>query len=402
MAGCSAATIALSLFASGSATAAKPDIATVAKVSGAPVVLGAIIDDASVSSSGTASLVQTGEEMAVSYFNQNGGIAGHPIKLVLCQNQGTPSGAQNCANQMVQQNVAAVAVPFTGQGAVEVPIITKAGIPYVTLSGASTEELTTPGSFALSGGFPAVLGTDALDSKQKGYKKFAMLTEDVPAAIQGANVLGGMVFKNAGVGFKVIPVEPGTADITPQLQSAVSYGAQAIGITGDLTLCTSFLKAYQTLDLTTPKYLIGPCVDKSIFASLGSVLKGSLITTTSAAGPKDAKIYAAMTKYAKNTSPNPNVSQNQASGATSVWALVNVMNGYTGPVTAATIKTRLQTVKRVSLPLSGGLTFTCDGTAVPILKSVCSVATKLGTLTATGQVRNVKAFNSAPLYKSTS
>ena len=70
------------------------------------------------------------------------------------------------------------------------PTITKAGIPYITLSGASEAELTTPGAFDLTGGFPAILGGIALQAKAKGYKKVDFLVENVPAAIQGPRSLG--------------------------------------------------------------------------------------------------------------------------------------------------------------------------------------------------------------------
>ena len=151
---------------------------------------------------------------------------------------------------MVQDKVIAVVVPVHRPGRDRVPTITKAGIPYITLSGASTQELTTPGAYDLTGGYPATLGAYALSAKAHGYSKFAMLVSNVPAAIQGAQVFGSLVFKNAGVGYKVIPVNPGTADVTPQLQAAASWGAKAIGLTGDVTLCSSFLKGYQTLGLT--------------------------------------------------------------------------------------------------------------------------------------------------------
>jgi branched-chain amino acid transport system substrate-binding protein len=222
------------------------------KATGTAVSVG-LISDGGSGAIGTAALVEAGAKMATSYMNDyQGGIGGHVVKLVICQNQETPAGGQNCANQMVQDKVVAVVVPFTGEGAAEVPTVTAAGIPWITLSGASTQELTTSGAFALTGGFPATLGAYALHAKDKGFKKLAMLVSNVPAAIQGAEALGSLVFKNAGVGFKVIPVAPGAADQTPQLQSAVSYGADAIGIVGDVTLCSSFLKGYQTLGLTSP------------------------------------------------------------------------------------------------------------------------------------------------------
>ena len=49
----------------------------------------------------------------------------------------------------------------------------------------------------------------ALSAKQHGYKKVVFLVDNVPAAIQGAQALGGLVFKAAGVGFTVHPGQPG-------------------------------------------------------------------------------------------------------------------------------------------------------------------------------------------------
>jgi branched-chain amino acid transport system substrate-binding protein len=366
---------------------------------GTPVKIG-LISDGGSGTIGTAALVEQGAKMAVAFANAyRGGLAGHPIDLVICENQETPAGAQACANQMVQDHVAAITVPFTGQGAAEVPTITKAGIPYITLSGASTQELTTPGAFDLTGGYPATLGAFALSAKHQGYSKFAMLVSNVPAAITGAEQLGALVFGHAGVGYKVIPVNPGTADMTPQLQAAVTWGAKAIGITGDVTLCSSFLKGYQTLSLTEPKYVIGPCLDPSIFSTLGSVLGGSYIATTSAASASDMALYAAITKkYAPSVNPNPNTSANQASGLIPVLSLLNIMAGYSGPVTAATVKKQVMTLKNVVVPLSGGITFTCDGRAIPLLPSVCSSVTKVGTVSSAGVISGLQTYNPTPLF----
>ena len=128
------------------------------------------------------------------YWNADlGGLEGHKVNLYICENQSTPAGGQSCANDMVQHGVVAVVEPFTGQGQTEVPTIVGAGIPYIVVTGASTAEPTTPGAYALEGGFPAYLGAMALSAKQHGYKKVAFLVENVPAAIQGAQALGGIV-----------------------------------------------------------------------------------------------------------------------------------------------------------------------------------------------------------------
>ncbi len=368
------------------------------------VTIGLISDGGGSSAIGTAALVEQGAKAAVAYENEyQDGLEGHKITLYICENQSTPAGGQTCANDMVQHGVVAVVEPFTGQGQTEVPTIVGAGIPYITISGASTAELTSPGSFALEGGFPAYLGAMALSAKQHNLTKVAFLVENVPAAIQGAQELGGLVYKAAGVGFTVIPINPGTADISPQMQSAVSGGAQAVGMVGDVTLCSSFLQAYNTLALKLPKYVLSTCQDPSILnsATLDKALAGSYITTSTAASKSDLATYGAIIKkYDPKANPNPNISSNQADGVSPVLALAGIMKGSTQPVTAAGIKTQTETAKNVVIPLSGGLTFTCDGTAIPLLKSVCSSSAAIGIIQAgkSGKVTHIKVYNPTPLF----
>ncbi|HEX4434393.1 MAG TPA: ABC transporter substrate-binding protein [Acidimicrobiales bacterium] len=368
------------------------------------VTIGMITDGGGGSAIGTAALVEQGAKAAVGYINKYaGGLDGHKVTLYVCENQSTPAGGQTCANNMVQHGVVAVVEPFTGQGQTEVPTITSAGIPYITLSGASTDELTTPGSFAIEGGFPAYLGAMALSAKQHNLKKVVFLVDNVPAAIQGAQVLGGMVYKAAGVGYTVIPVDAGTADISPQMQSAVSSGANAVGMVGDVTLCTSFLQAYNTLGLSLPKYVLSTCQDPSILNSptLDKALAGSYITTTTQSSKADNAEYAFIMKhYAPKVSGNPNVSSNQAEGVSPVLLLNSALKASTQPVTAAGIKAQLTAAKNVPIPLSGGLKFTCDGTAIPLLKSVCSSAAAIGIIKSgkSGKITSIKVYNPTPLF----
>ena len=373
------------------------------RATGTPVTIGLISDTGSAGGS-TGADVEVGAKAAVAYENAYlGGLEGHKVHLYICENQNTPAGGQTCANDMVQKGVVAVTVPFTGQGQTEVPTITAAGIPYITLSGASDAELTTPGAFDLEGGFPADLGAFALSAKDHGYKHVTLLVDNVPAAIQGAQVLGGLVFKAAGVAYTVVPVDTGTADMSPQLQSAVSGGADAVGLVGDVTFCSSFLKAYNTLDLKLPRYVISTCLDPSILdsASLDKTLAGSYTATTTNASKSDLALYASVIKkFAPKVSTNPNVSANQASGVAAVLALANIMKGSTQPVTAAGIKMQIETAKNVVIPLSGGLTFTCNGTAIPLLKSVCSSTAAVGVIQSgkAGKVTHLKLYDPTPLF----
>jgi branched-chain amino acid transport system substrate-binding protein len=373
------------------------------EATGEPVKVGIITEGGSEAIGSQSALTETGAQVAVDYANEYlGGIGGHPIELFICGNQATPAGAQDCGNQMVEQGVVAVTLPFTGFGEAQAPIITGAGIPYLTGSGNSAAELTAPGAFALTGGYPGTLGAFAQHAKEQGYAKFAMIVIDVPSATQAAQQLGGIVFKNAGVDFEAIAAAPGTPDLTPQLQAAVDGGAEAIGVTGDVTFCTSFLQAYQTLGLDVPKYVIGPCVDKTVIDSLGDTLAGSYLATNSSGESADAEVYAGMlAKYApdEDIDPDPIVSSGVSAGVSAVLNLVRAMQGLTGEVTKDTVMAQMKAAKDVPLWLADGQTFTCDGSAVSILPNVCSAGFFIGTLTADGQVEDPTPVDASALFK---
>ncbi len=374
------------------------------EASGEPVLVGIITEGGSEAIGSQSDLTEQGAQIAVDYANDYlGGIGGRPIELFVCGNQATPAGAQDCANQMVERDVVAVTLPFTGFGASQAPIITGAGIAYVTGSGNSAEELTAPNAFAVTGGYPGNLGAFAQHAQEQGIEKFAMVTIDVPSATQAAEGLGGTVFENAGVDFEVIPAAPGTPDLTPELQSAVDDGADAIGVTGDVTFCTSFLQAYQTLALDITKYVIAPCIDPTVIESLGSVLDGSYLATNVTDAGEDADIYAAIVeRYAgeEDIDPNPIVSTGVAAGVGSVLNLVRAMDGLEGEVTADTVLAQMQGATDVPLFLGGGQTFTCDGSAIAMLPNVCSAGFQVGVLTADGTVEDLEPVDPTELFAS--
>jgi len=383
--------------------AAAAALGTKNPAAGKPITLGFISASASDSPvSAQFKRVEAGLQMARGYLNDyQGGIAGHPVELFICQGNETPAGTQDCANQMVNKGVAAVIAPYSGQGAVITPILTKAGIPYVVQQGTSTEELTTPGAFTLTGGFPSTLASYAQYAKDHGVKKFALLTIDVPSAVQAAQGIGTIVFKNAGVGYQVVTVPVGTPDMSSQLQSAASGGADAIGVVGDLTFCAAWMQAYQTLGLSQAKYVLSTCIDPSNVKAYGPVINGSVmssIVTTDLQNP-DAKLYAAIAQtYGKDVNPDPNVSSGQSGGASTLLSFASALKGLTGDPTPAAVLTAFKATKNVPLFLGGGATFTCDGKQVSILPNICSGDVQVGLLNDQGRLEKATLVHTADLF----
>ena len=172
------------------------------KAAGPPIKIGLINNEGS-SPTAEPSLGDAAVA-AADYANAElGGIGGHPVKVDRCSENEDTASATACANQMVQDQVAAVVIGTTGYGAAMVPIIKKAGIPYVSVTAAAAAEGTTPGTFMWSGGYVATLGGFAKYAAQQGYKKVTAYAIDTPASLAGASELGNPLFKAAGVSLTV-------------------------------------------------------------------------------------------------------------------------------------------------------------------------------------------------------
>lgn len=340
--------------------------------SGTPVKVGLINNEGSSPQSEPS--VGDAAVAAADYANAElGGIGGHPIKVYRCGENEDTASATACANEMVQDNVAVVVIGSTSMGAVMVPIITKAGIPYVSVTGSATQELTTPGTFMWSGGYEATLTGFAKYAAQHGYKKVTAFVVNVPSAIAGAQQLGGPLFKAQGVGLTIEGVPSGVPDATSQVTAGLSGSPNAALIIADEGTCTSVLKALNVVNPSLPAMGITSCLTTSATQALGSAMNGVKIFGASApqADDAEAKLYQyVMAKYA----PSANATGYTVTGYQSMLGLVRATAGLTGSATPASITTAIKAAKNVPLPAGAGLTFTCDGKALPSLPSVCSLS----------------------------
>lgn len=173
-------------------------------------------------------------DAVVQYANENlGGIGGRPIELVICKQGEDANQARDCANKMVEADVSAVLMTSSGQGDSMVPIITGAGIPYVSAAGQAASELTTPNAFMWTAGLPGALSSMAKYSAQQGMKNVTAYVIDVPAATAGIQAMGTPAFQAAGINLKVVPIPPGTPDSTPQVSAGLGDNPDGVIVIGE-------------------------------------------------------------------------------------------------------------------------------------------------------------------------
>ncbi len=312
-------------------------------------------------------------EAVVQYANENlGGIGGRPIELVICKQGEDANQARDCANKMVEAKVSAVLMTSSGQGNSMVPIITGAGIPYVSAAGQASSELTTDGAFMWTAGLPGALGSMAKYSAQQGMKNVTAYVIDVPAATAGLQAMGVPAFQAAGVDLKVVPIPPGTPDATPQVSAGLGDKPDGVVVIGESTLCTSVFKALGTVSTTAEKLTIQPCSDPAVVEAVGNQnLNGTKVFTASVidADDPETQLYKAiMAKYA----PDTDIEGFAIIGYQGMLGLVRATESVQGSDTSpAALTAAIKSAKDVVLPAGYGLTFTCDGKAMPGMVSVC-------------------------------
>src|SRR5271165_1656681 len=113
--------------ASSATSAASGSASAASKLSGAPVVIGSMYPiNASIA---TFPQLQYMAQIAVDVVNANGGIKGHPLQWVHCDDKGDPNVAATCANQLINQDKVSAMVESVGlEGNIAWPQIQKANI----------------------------------------------------------------------------------------------------------------------------------------------------------------------------------------------------------------------------------------------------------------------------------
>ena len=197
-----------------------------AKLSGAPVVIGSMYPVAA--SLAAFPDLQYMAQIAVDVVNAQGGIKGHPLQWVHCDDKGDPNVAATCANQLINQQKVRALVESVGlEGNVAWPLIKNANI----LNWFNVPIWPEDGTSTLS--YPAGLGIYAQQNvgvlvKQGEFKKVDCL------GAAGAFIGPICGFAKAGLApkgvtsFNTVTYPATTTAFQPYAAKVVADGADAV------------------------------------------------------------------------------------------------------------------------------------------------------------------------------
>ncbi|WP_328299397.1 ABC transporter substrate-binding protein [Streptomyces sp. NBC_00435] len=91
------------------------------------------------------------------WINAKGGINGHKLRVLTCNEHNTPTGAADCARKAIAEKAVAVIGSYSQHGRAFMAPLEAEGIPFIGGYGVSSEEFQSPLSYPVNGGQPVLL-----------------------------------------------------------------------------------------------------------------------------------------------------------------------------------------------------------------------------------------------------
>lgn len=328
----------------GSTVAQDPDV----EFTGDPVKVMTVapVDTAAIN---TPEIVTTAEAAVVT-LNNAGGLGGHEVELIACNDGNDPNTAGECARKAVSENVVALIGGFSTNGTSIVPVIEKAGIPWIGPVAFSAEELSSKVSYPLVAGAVGFTGIGAR-TVEDDCDSTAMVLYDVPTALKAVDLINAGIVGAKGQPGEHIKVPTTTTNFSAVAKSAGESDCAIIGLPNDQVAALAAAGAAQGED--TRYYAVQGALNTS-------VLEG-------AAGALDGAVSAV------NFVPADDPAWDEAKGASdevdwtypyvqNTWAAFQVLKEVVGESTVVTAKSVTAALQKSDNVTAGGLTAPIDFT----------------------------------------
>ena len=219
-----------------------------------------------------------GVKGAAADLNKNGGINGHPVVVITCNDNLDPTAATNCANEAVANRVTAVVGTQSNYISNILPILAAANIPSIGSANATAAEVTSPNSFTFTGGTNLLGNSGMTELINTGHNKIALVYIDLPVVgpiLTGLKASIPTLGNKTGTVVATIPVSPTQTDMSTITAAIKSSGANAInlilgGQQADLVIESNYQGGIPATQVPAQAF----SMNKSDLATLGAAANG--------------------------------------------------------------------------------------------------------------------------------
>ncbi|MEU7584527.1 ABC transporter substrate-binding protein [Streptomyces sp. NPDC041068] len=212
------------------------------------------------------------------WVNAHGGLGGRELKVLTCNDHNDPVGAADCAREAVDQDVVAVVGAYSQHGKSFLAPLEVAGIPYIGGYGITDDEFSSPLSYPVNGGEPALMAGNGRQLASR-CERVSLVRPDTLAGDELPKLLNQGLADGHHKPVADIRAPEDSTDLTPQAEQALkSAGASDGCVTAALGARTDTF--YDSFRRTAADY---PPV--RISSVLGSVDQSLVDRTGGASGP---------------------------------------------------------------------------------------------------------------------
>ncbi|MEU8757926.1 ABC transporter substrate-binding protein [Streptomyces sp. NPDC048659] len=153
------------------------------------------------------------------WANSQGGLDGHELRVLTCNEQNTPAGAAACARRAVREGAVAVVGSYSQNGRAFMAPLEAAGIPYIGGYGIAEDEFTSPLSYPVNGGQASLIAGHGMQLAA-GCRKVSLVRPDTIAGDKLPDLLNSGLRKASGHQAVDIPAVEDAAEYTAQADRA--------------------------------------------------------------------------------------------------------------------------------------------------------------------------------------
>ena len=303
--------------------------------------------------------LETDLQAAAAAVNRAGGIHGHPLQMLICDDNGDPNKNLACARQAVADHVAAV-ITTDADTIAGLPILRAAGIPDISTLGFWNQELTTKTVFPVNGGAPGEAADNAaLLVKGAHARRIAIVYADQPDGLQAEQAAAAALRRLGIPSVRGVPMnEHTTTDPTPVVIRSTEGGIQAVLLILAYDAADRYLRAAYRLHINHVTF--GSDEDTfppSVIKDLGPEANGTLVVASSipltmTSQPPVQEFLRQMRRYPGFTLNNWTIPNIGVDNYAAVQLLAQVAKTVPG-VTAQSMVTALSKAQNVQ---AGGMT----------------------------------------------
>lgn len=295
-----------------------------------------------------------GANAAANAINQQGGIDGHPIRIVVCDDQASPNQAAVCGREAVSDHAVAV----TSQSLFSSSYIKElaaANIPLVGNNVIGPADFTSPYSFPIGASVLSSYSAGALGLIKLGATKVGIARIDTSLNIITANSVVAAVKSGGGQFTTDVAVPTTVSDYGSYAQDLKQSGANGVVLIESEAASVGIIQAAAELGYH-PKWVIpvGTLTDAQMkqLAPLvdGAVAPTALPLTVDTALPGMNTFISQMkAEQARGDSAAATLDQTSLTTWLAVYAIADTLKGSTGSITSTVLLSKLRALHSLSL-----------------------------------------------------